>query len=74
MAAQPLKDVATLIPDTGLRIGEALSLGWRDVRLEPASAAKCGYLRVRDGESWFARRNAPLTGRVSETLEGRRAR
>jgi integrase len=32
----PLADVATLLLDTGLRLGEALSLDWAQVRLEPA--------------------------------------
>ena len=73
MAAQPLKDVAALILDTGLRIGEALALEWPDIHLEPASGAKFGYLRVRDGKSRFARRNVPLTARVCAMLESRKA-
>ncbi len=73
MAAQPLKDVATLILDTGLRIGEALALEWPDIHIEPASGAKFGYLHVRDGKSRFARRNVPLTARVCAMLESRKA-
>ena len=61
-----------LLLDAGLRIGEALALEWRDIHLEPASGAKFGYLRVRDGKSRFARRNVPLTGRVSEMLKARK--
>lgn len=36
---QPLGDIATLMLETGLRIGEALSLGWPDVRLESLSGS-----------------------------------
>ncbi len=72
MARQPLCDVATLILDTGLRIGEALALGWSDVHLEPAPGAKFGYLHVREGKSRLARRNIPLTGRVSAMLASRK--
>ena len=73
MAPQPLQDVATLILDSGLRIGEALALEWPDIHLEPASGAKFGYLHVREGESRFARRNVPLTVRVRDMLESRKA-
>jgi integrase len=60
-APQPLRDVAILVLDTGLRIGEALSLEWRDVHVEPANGSKRGYLEVRQGKSRYARRNVPLT-------------
>src|SRR5262249_5285596 len=63
-APEALRAVATLMLDTGLRIGEALTLTWADVRLEPASGASFGYLRVRAGKSKNARRNVPLTERV----------
>jgi integrase len=33
MAPQPLHDVAVMILNIGLRIGEALALGWKDVHL-----------------------------------------
>jgi integrase len=73
MARQPLKDVAMLILDAGLRIGEVLALQWRDIHLTPAPGARFGYLTVHDGKTRFARRNVPLTIRVSEMLKARKA-
>ncbi len=72
MAPQPLADVALLMLDTGLRLGEALALQWADIHLEPANGARFGYLRVREGKSKKARRNVPLTTRVGAILRGRR--
>jgi len=70
---QPLQDVALLILDTGLRVGEAASLQWADIRLDPVGEARYGFLRVRVGKSGNARRNVPLTGRVREMLIARGA-
>jgi integrase len=70
---QPLKDVALLILDTGLRVGEALGLEWSDIHIEPASGAKSGYLAIRQGKSKHARRNLSLTDRVKIMLETRKA-
>ena len=71
VAPQPLRDVAILILDTGLRVGEALALQSRDIRHEPVNGAQFGYLQVRNGKSGNARRNVPLTGRVKEMLAAR---
>lgn len=68
---QPLKDIALLMLETGLRIGEALSLGWSDVRLEPLSGFRFGYIRVREGKSKNARRTIPLTDRAAAMLRDR---
>ena len=68
---QPLHDVASLILDTGLRVGEALALEWRDVHFEPATGAKFGYLQVREGKSRNAQRTISLTARVSAMLRAR---
>ena len=70
-APQALKDIAILILDTGLRVGEALGLEWWDIHLEPVNGARFGYLRVREGKSRYARRNIPLTDRVRAMLQSR---
>jgi integrase len=72
-APQPLRDVALLLLDTGLRPGEALALEWRDVHLDAASAVQLGYLSVREGKSRNARRTLSLTARVRAMLEARAA-
>jgi integrase len=70
--AQPLRDIALLMIDAGLRMGEALSLCWQDVTIKPAGAAKYGYLTVRAGKSKNSKgRNMPLSQRVQEMLKTR---
>jgi len=71
VAPRPLRDLAALILDTGLRVGEALSLEWRDVHLEPANGTSRGYIHIGEGKSRFARRNVPLTERARVTLAQR---
>lgn len=70
---QPLQDVAVLLLESGLRIGEALDLRWQDVVLEPLAGSRFGYLRVTDGKSKNAKRTIPLTDRLGAMLIGRRA-
>ncbi len=66
----PFGDVALLLLDTGLRVSEALSLEWGDVRLDPANGASFGYLTVRAGKSKNSKsRNVPITARLSEMLK-----
>jgi len=68
-APTDLRDLAVLMLDTGLRVGEALSLQWPQVHLEPAGAASLGYARVLASVSKNSKqRNVPLTGRVAEML------
>jgi integrase len=67
---QPLRDVAMLILDTGLRLGEALSLQWMDFEPQPIERAQ--YLFVRRGETRYARRHIPLHARTREMLRSRR--
>jgi integrase len=70
-APQPLKDVAILLLETGLRLGEALALKWTDIELDPANGKKLGYLFVREGKSKNARRHISLTSRAQEMLVNR---
>jgi integrase len=65
-----LSDVALLLLDTGLRLGEALSLGWPQVKLKPAHGAKFGYLTILSGKAKNGKsRNVPLSERVVSMLE-----
>jgi integrase len=66
---ETLQDVATLLLDTGLRLGEALSLEGGQVKLTPAMGAKYGYLTVLSGKAKSGKgRNVPLTARAVEVL------
>ena len=66
----PLADIALFLLDTGLRLGEALSLEWPQVRLEPAQGAKFGFLTVLSGKAKSRKsRNVPLSERVVATLK-----
>jgi integrase len=65
-----LCDIATLLVDTGLRLGEALSLAWPQVHLNPANGAKFGYLTVLSGKAKSRKsRNVPLSERVVTILK-----
>jgi integrase len=65
---EPLKTVAIVLLDTGLRVGEALNLRKEDVHIEPVGNARYGWLHVRSGKSKNAKRNVPMTGRVSAAV------
>jgi integrase len=64
-ASQPLRDVATLILETGMRPGEVFRLRKVDVNLE------LGFLRIPTGKTLFAKRTIPLTERSSLLLSRR---
>ena len=66
-ASQPLRDVATLILETGMRPGEVFHVRNQDVSLE------LGFLRIPAGKTAFARRTIPLTQRAREVLSSRLA-
>ena len=68
---QPLQDIAVLMLESGLRIGETLHLEWVDITLAPVNGARFGFLRVREGKSKNARRVIPLTDRASAMLRER---
>ena len=72
-APQPLRDVAILILETGVRPGEAVGLQWPDVRLQQAVRAKHGYIVIRGGKSRNAKRNLRLAARAAEMLKARKA-
>ncbi len=69
-APEPLKGVALLILDTGLRLNEALSLKWDD--LARTADGELHYLTVRDGKSINARRSVRLSDRCRAMLDLRR--
>jgi integrase len=71
IAPQPLKDAATLLLDTGLRVGELVALEDWDIHLNKSNGAKFGYLQVRSGKSKNAKRAVSLTARASEMLHHR---
>jgi integrase len=54
-ASQPLRDVATLILETGMRPGEVFHLRREHVDLD------LGFVRILEGKTPFARRTVPLT-------------
>jgi integrase len=68
---QPLHDIAVLMVETGLRIGEVLNLEWKDVTLKPLHGSRFGFIRIREGKSKSARRVVPLTDRCSAMLQSR---
>jgi integrase len=67
-----LRDAATVMLDTGLRIGELTNLKWEDIRFQPVGAARFGSVKVRAGKSEKALRTLSLTSRASAVLFARR--
>ena len=61
-ASQPLRDVATLILETGMRPGEVFRLRKEDINLD------MGFLRIPEGKTPLARRTIPLTQRAQAIL------
>jgi len=71
-AAKPLlRDIATLIVDTGLRPEEAFRVTWQNVHFKPVGDAAFGRIFNPYGKTKFAKRNVSLTPRVKALLEMR---
>ena len=65
----PLCDMALILVDTGLRLGELISLDWRQVKLEVADGARFGYLTILSGKAKSGKsRNVPLSVRAVEVF------
>jgi integrase len=69
---QPLRDIAVLILEAGVRPGEAANLQWADVYLQPAVHAELGYVAIRAGKSKNAKRNLSLTADAADMLKARK--
>jgi integrase len=69
---QPLADIAVFLLGTGLRLGEACGLEWKQVSLEAVRGYPFGFVRVAEGKSKNAKRDVRLTSRVQEMLKRRR--
>lgn len=67
-----LHDVAVLLLDTGLRLGEALALTWHHVHLKPVGRSRYGFVQIAEGKSKNAARTVPLTDRVKKMLTERK--
>lgn len=63
-----LKDLVPFLIDTGLRLGEAMSLQWKNVNLKD----EIGSVFVERGKTKNARRTVPLTARAKGILERRK--
>jgi integrase len=58
---EPMRTLGIFLLETGLRLGEALSLRWEDAHLNPVGDASRGYIHIKHGKSRNAKRNVPLT-------------
>jgi integrase len=67
-APEPLRSVAILLLETGMRVGEALALTWDDVFQPEKGERKNGHVRILRGKTKNARRNLSLTARARGIL------
>lgn len=65
---QPLADMVVMLLETGLRLGEACNLLWRDVHLEPVNGSRFGFIHVRVSKTPYGKRVVPLTERANKML------
>jgi integrase len=70
-AKRPLRDVAQVILDTGMRPEEVFRIEWPNVRLQPADRSRYGYIFNPLGKTKYARRNVSMTARMQALLEMR---
>ena len=68
---QPLHDIAVLMLETSLRMGEALNLEWMDVVLKPIRGSRFGFSPRAGRKEQECQRVVPLTDRASTMLPGR---
>jgi integrase len=68
IAAEPLRSIASVLVDSGLRPEECFRLSWEAVRFLDNGN---GALIVTHGKSSAARRHVPMTPRVHAILHGR---
>ena len=68
-----LRDIATIILETGMRPEEVFRMRSENVHFEPAGNARYGYVHNPFGKTKYARRNIPMTERVRAVLEMRHA-
>jgi integrase len=69
-----LHDVAIVLLDSALRLGEALALQWPAVHQESAGPGRYGWIQVtRDGKTKNAKRTVPLAARAGRLLTKKRA-
>jgi integrase len=66
-ASQPLRDVATIMLEIGLRPGEVFAIRSEDVHLDAVPA----FLHIPGGKTANAVRDVPITNRASEVLKRR---
>lgn len=67
-----LRDVASVMLDIGMRIGELLNLRWGDILFDPTGEAKFSSVQIRLGKSRNAVRKLYLTVRASSAFFARR--
>jgi integrase len=65
-AIQPLRDVLTLILDTGMRPGEVFQMRWEDIAWDR------GMIFIPRGKTTRSRRFVPMSDRVTKALHVRR--
>ncbi|MBS1799674.1 MAG: tyrosine-type recombinase/integrase [Acidobacteria bacterium] len=66
VATQPLRDILTIILDTGMRPGEVFQMRWEDINWDG------GMIFIPRGKTKLSRRFIPMSERVTKALHTRR--